>query len=262
MTTSHHERPRLPELEHISIAPRHVTHEEPTAPKVRVYIWDIVVRACHWGVFVSMVLLTVTGLYIGAPFVIVTGEAGQHFVMGWMKVVHFYAAILFTLSVCTRVVWMFAGHRWARWKELVPVERERRRGLIDTLLFYILIKKPPSVAGHNPLAGVTYLAVFSLYFVMILTGLGMYGLSADVESPLRMFAFLADVFGGPQTARWIHHIVMWLLLGFVVHHFMSALLVTASEKSGTMDSIFSGYKWLPQSDIDRENRRWTRKKKS
>ena len=34
-------------------------------------------------------------------------------------------------------------------------------------------------------------------------------------------------------ARWIHHIVMWLLLGFTVHHVYSAVLVAIIEKNGT-----------------------------
>ena len=51
-------------------------------------------------------------------------------------------------------------------------------------------------------------------------------------------------------ARWIHHIVMWLLLGFTVHHVYSAVLVAIIEKNGTLDSIFSGYKWVPRRDLE------------
>jgi Ni/Fe-hydrogenase 1 B-type cytochrome subunit len=167
--------------------------------------------------------------------------------MGWTKAVHFWAAIVFTLAVVARVVWMFAGNRWASWRELIPIERHRRRALGPAVSFYALVRKrPPFDVGHNPLAGVTYALVFLLYFVQIATGLGLYAVSAHVESPLRTFAFFAPLFGGLQTSRWIHHVVMWLLIGFAVHHVQSALLVSRARCNGILDSIFSGYKFLPR----------------
>ena len=77
----------------------------------------------------------------------------------------------------------------------------------------------------------------------------MRGASADVDSSCTCFGSFASLFGGLAMARWIHHIVMWLLLGFTVHHVYSAVLVAIVEKNGTIDSIFSGYKWVPKRDI-------------
>jgi Ni/Fe-hydrogenase 1 B-type cytochrome subunit len=78
---------------------------------------------------------------------------------------------------------------------------------------------------------------------MIASGFALYSVSAH-GSYMKMWDFLLPVFGGPQGARWIHHIVMWLLVGFVVHHVFSALLTSRVEKNGTLDSIFSGFKFL------------------
>jgi Ni/Fe-hydrogenase 1 B-type cytochrome subunit len=39
---------------------------------------------------------------------------------------------------------------------------------------------------------------------------------------------------------------MWFLLGFVAHHIWSAMLVSRIEGMGLIDSLFSGYKWLPK----------------
>jgi Ni/Fe-hydrogenase 1 B-type cytochrome subunit len=41
---------------------------------------------------------------------------------------------------------------------------------------------------------------------------------------------------------------MWLLLGFAVHHVYSAVLMALVEKR-TMDSIFTGYKWVSKKDL-------------
>ena len=45
--------------------------------------------------------------------------------------------------------------------------------------FYIAWKpKPPDTIGHNPMAGLTYIFVFGLYLLMILSGFALYSVSA------------------------------------------------------------------------------------
>lgn len=217
---------------------------------VRVYVWELPVRLTHWLIFASILVLSATGLYIGHPFLVVTGEARHHFVMGTMKVVHFYAAIVFTLAVVSRVVWMFMGNGYARWDKFLPARAKRRRGIFPTIKFYLFgLRKPPGFIGHNPVAGLTYTLIFGLYFVMIATGLALYSIDASVHSPLRAFQFLIPLAGGLSAARWIHHIVMWLLLGFMVHHVYSAMLMSNVEANATVESIFSGYKFVPPEDL-------------
>jgi Ni/Fe-hydrogenase 1 B-type cytochrome subunit len=223
----------------------------------RVYVWEVPVRVTHWLIALSIVVLSVTGLYIGRPFMTVPGQAGQWFVMGWMKVIHFWAAIVFTCAVVARVIWMFTGNKYARWDKFVPVYRTRLKGFMPTVAFYSFFRNmPPGYVGHNPVAGSAYALVFGLYFIAIATGLAMWGASADVGSPLRWFASLAPLFGGLQITRWIHHAVMWLLLGFAVHHVYSAVLVASLEKNGTMDSIVAGYKWVSKHELGPGPYRW------
>jgi Ni/Fe-hydrogenase 1 B-type cytochrome subunit len=211
----------------------------------RTYVWDAVVRLTHFLIAMSIVVLSITGIYIGNPFIHVSGEAGTRFVMGWIKAIHFYGAIVFTLSVLARIVWMFTGPRYARWSSFIPVTRERWRELWGTLEFYLFVlRKPPAAKGHNPVAGLAYSFVFGLYLVMIATGLGLYSIGADIGSPLRAFGAVLPYFGGASGAQWIHHVVMWLLIGFAVHHVYSAVLVSLVEKNGEIDSIVSGYKWV------------------
>lgn len=216
-----------------------------SVPLERVYVWDVVVRLSHWVIVISILVLSVTGIYIGRPFFIPAGSPDQQFVMGTMKIIHFYSAIVFTLAVLLRVSWMFVGSYYARWHQFVPVGPRRRRDVIEMLKFYLFLRHdPPLNVGHNPLAGLTYLVVFTMYLVMIVTGLALYSVDAGV-SYMRMWSFLVPVFGGAQTARWIHHVTMWLLLGFFAHHIWSTMLVSRYEGHGLIDSIFSGYKFLP-----------------
>jgi Ni/Fe-hydrogenase 1 B-type cytochrome subunit len=222
----------------------------PRPELVRVYVWEWPVRITHWLIAASIVVLSVTGFYIGRPFVTVSGPAQAHFVTGTAKVIHFYAAIVFTLSVLSRIVWMFLGNQYARWDKFLPVRKRRRLGLAPTLKFYLFrLRKPPGFVGHNPLAGETYTLVFLLYFLQILTGLTLYSVSASGGSPIHAFQRFVPLFGGLTAARFLHHVVMWLLLGFAVHHVYSAILMSQVEGNATIESIFSGYKFVPEEDM-------------
>jgi Ni/Fe-hydrogenase 1 B-type cytochrome subunit len=211
----------------------------------RVYVWDIVVRASHWIIMLSIFTLAGTGIYIGDPFLIPSGATKQQFVMGHVRVIHFYAAIVFTLAVVTRIGWMFVGSYYARWRQFIPTTRRRFGDVFGMLKFYLFLsKKPPLNVGHNPLAGSFYLLVFALYLVEIVTGLALYSVSAT--GYMRMWDFLLPILGGAQSARWIHHVAMWFILGFFAHHIWSAILVSRVEGMGLIDSMFSGYKFLPR----------------
>jgi Ni/Fe-hydrogenase 1 B-type cytochrome subunit len=228
---------------------------------VRVYVWEWPVRLTHWLTAYSIFILACTGFYIGRPFIVASGPAGQHFVMGWVKTIHSYVAIVFALSVISRILWMFMGNTYARWDKFVPVERRRLAGLVQSLRYYFFqLRQPPGFVGHNPLAGFTYLFVFLLYFMMITTGLALYSASASVSSPFRLFHFLLPLWGGAQTARWFHHVGMWLILGFAVHHVYSAVLMSQVEARGTVESMASGYKFVPCEDLVYSGYRYTDRK--
>ncbi len=217
----------------------------PESRRIRVRVWELPVRIAHWLIVFSLLVLAATGFYIGHPFISVPAPARDHFVMGTVKVIHFYAAIVFTLAVLSRLLWMFLGNRYARWNQFVPTTAARWRDLRETFKFYIFVRRdPPSTVGHSALAGVFYAAVYGVCLVMIGTGLAMYAPEASVGSPMRWFAFLIPFFGGLPTAHLIHHIGMWVLLAFAVHHVYSAILYSAVQHNGTVESIVSGNKFV------------------
>jgi Ni/Fe-hydrogenase 1 B-type cytochrome subunit len=222
--------------------------ERPTE-LARVYVWEWPVRATHWVVATAVLVLAATGFTISHP-------PGPWAPLGTVKAIHSYAAIAFTLAFASRLAWMFLGNRWARWDQFLPVTRERRNGLAPTLRYYLfMLRKPPGYIGHNPLAGATYTLVLLLELLMITTGFALYSASAPYWSPMRAFRVLIPALGGLQTARWIHHAGMWLLIGFVVHHVYSAVLMSQVEANATVESIFSGYKFVPEEDVLRPGAR-------
>jgi Ni/Fe-hydrogenase 1 B-type cytochrome subunit len=224
----------------------------PGSPVEQVYVWEVPVRLSHWLIVLSIVVLSITGIYIGNPFLPVKGEATRHFVMGTMKSLHWAAGMVFVVAVFARVVWMFTGNAYARWYQFVPVTARRIRGVWTTFAYYVFLRRePPMFVGHNPLAGLAYTAVFGLYFVMIVTGLALASAGAHVDSLLSGFQFLIPWLGGLQMARFVHHVTMWLLLGFAAHHVWSAFLIGTVERTALMDSIFSGHKVLPPEIAER-----------
>lgn len=228
--------------------------EEPTLE--RIYVWEWPVRLFHWLIAGTIVVLAVTGIYIGNPFLSVGGEATRHFVMGTMKSIHFVAGLVFTLSVLCRILWMFAGNPYARWREFVPVSADRWKGIWKTAAFYSFIKREaPVYVGHNPLAGGIYVAVYGLCLLLIVTGLALASAGAHVDSLLAGFQFLIPLCGGLQLARFFHHIAMWLVIGFTAHHVWSAFLIGSVEKSSLIDSIFSGYKVVGPDEARRARER-------
>ncbi len=221
-------------------------HGSPDAVK-RVYVWEAPVRVTHWLIFFSILILSATGYYIGHPFLSVPGPAKDHFVMGAVRAIHLYTAIVFALATLVRIYWLFAGNQYARLPDFIPLSRERWRNTWETVLFYCFIRRhPPAYAGHDGAAGAAYGFVFLLYLVLIATGLALYTVIASSTSAFQIFGFLVPLFGGLQMARLIHHVVMWVVLMFAVFHIYSVYLWSMVERSGEIDSIFSGYKVFPE----------------
>lgn len=216
----------------------------------RVYVWELPVRLTHWLIVFSIIVLSATGYYIGHPFVNVPGPAKDHFVMGTARAVHMYAAIVFALSAFVRFYWLFAGNAYARLPEFIPLSARRFQSMWKTMKFYsFLSREPDHYPGHNALASQSYLMIFAVYVVMIVTGLVLYAVGAAPSSPFAIFDRLAPWLDGLQMTRLIHHVGMWIILIFVVAHLHFVLLSSLTERTGTFDSIFSGFKFVPPEEV-------------
>lgn len=228
---------------------------QPTAPThplvrqeqlVRVYVWEIPVRLTHWIIFFSIVVLSFTGYYLYSPFLISRGPASV-FLMATIRFVHEVTGFVFIAAVLLRLYWFFKGNRWAHWRSFVPREKWWRHGLLKQLKYYLFLSKvPESEVGHNPLAAATYLVVYGLMILEIITGLALYDFVNGISH-----GFLGVCFGwitgliGIQYVRETHFLIMFAFLAFVIHHVYSAVLIGIEERSGLMGGIFSGYKFFP-----------------
>lgn len=209
------------------------------------YVWEVPVRVTHWVNALCIVILSVTGIYIGTAKTLALTPS--QFIMGWIRFIHFVAAYAFAISVLSRIYWAFVGNNYASWREFFPIlTRNGRQGMLDTFKYYSFIsKKAPLTVGHNALAGTAYAAVFVLYLVMMATGFALYSERAPQSFMHKLTGWMFALFSN-QGMRLTHHMVMWLLIGFVIHHIYSAWLMDIKERGGEMSSIFSGYKAVRQ----------------
>lgn len=213
---------------------------ETTPPRVTVRVWELPVRITHWVIFLSVIVLSVTGFYIGNPFIATGSEPG--FVMGVMRSIHSIAAWVMIAAVVARIIWAFSGNRWARWDQFIPVSGGRRANAGHMLKYYLFLRRDPiGEVGHNALAGATYLVVYLMFLVQIGTGLALKGLD-DPGGTLSTLTGWVFGLGSIGAVRLTHHLIMWLTWGFVVHHVYSAVLIDIEEKNGLLSSIFSGRK--------------------
>lgn len=212
------------------------------------YVWELPVRITHWVNALCVLVLAISGYFIGHPFYTADGTAS--YIMGWNRFIHFSFGYLLLFSVLVRCYWLVFGNQYASWKMFFPWATSKGRKNAMTFLRYYTFTGPklPYEVGHNPLACMAYAGVFTLFSVQLLSGFALYAQynpEGVLYSSLGWLLVLVDA----QTLRQIHHLVMWLLAGFFINHLYSAWLMDVKEMNGVMSSIFSGYKFVERDDL-------------
>lgn len=211
--------------------------------RIRVYAWEFPVRFTHWMNALCIVVFSVTGFYIGAPFM--HAVSSDQYLMGWMRFLHFVTGYVFLLCMIIRIYWMFAGNKYASWRVFIPLTGRQREDMLAGLKFYLFMKKePPYAVGHSAMASITYLFVFLLFFFEIASGFALYSQSHSGSVILWLLGGWMFILMEAQTLRLLHHLVMYLLLVFTAIHVYIGWYLDSAEKNGVMGSIFGGYKFV------------------
>jgi Ni/Fe-hydrogenase 1 B-type cytochrome subunit len=221
-----------------------------TYAPVRVYVWELPVRVSHWFIFLPVVVLSFTGYYMHNPFIVGTGSTA--FMMGTVRFIHIVAGFVFISAFLLRIYWFFVGNNWSNWRAFVPLHRRQWRGMGSMVAYYSFLRRNLlHHVGHNALAAVTYLLMFLFMFIEILTGLALYSQvrsSTVLNAIIGWLPRLIDI----QNLRLIHFCVMFSFFVFVIHHVYSAVLVSWEERNGLIESIFTGYKFVPADELEED----------
>jgi Ni/Fe-hydrogenase b-type cytochrome subunit len=232
------------------VSPASALSRLPKAGLVRTYVWEKPVRIAHWLIFFAFVSLAFTGLYIHRPFLLSGGRAA--FQMARMRFVHVVSGFVLIAAFAFRIYWFFKGNFWARWSAYIPIRREQWKGMGSMLEFYLFMRFDPGHrAGHNPLAALSYFIIYLLILVEILTGLFLY--SQVVGNPVlhQYIAWLPHLIE-PAYLRLIHYFLMFVFFAFIIFHVYASVLVSIEEENGLLDSIFSGWKFMPAGELRHE----------
>jgi Ni/Fe-hydrogenase 1 B-type cytochrome subunit len=223
---------------------------EPGFPTVRVYVWELPVRISHWFIFLPIVVLSFTGYYLHNPFIV--AKSSTTFLMATMRFIHEIAAFVFISAFLLRLYWFFMGNNWSNWRAFVPIHRRQWRGMGGMVAYYSFLRKDLAHhVGHNALAAMTYLLMFTFMFIEIITGLTLYTQVRGKWALGWLFGWIPRVID-IQHIRLLHFCIMFAFFAFVIHHVYSAVLVSWEERNGLIESIFTGYKFVPKAELEED----------
>jgi Ni/Fe-hydrogenase 1 B-type cytochrome subunit len=213
------------------------------------YVFELPVRIWHWVMAACMVVLGITGYFIGSPLPAMGGEASEHFLFGYIRFAHFAAAYIFAVVFVWRVIYVFLGNRYAREIFTVPLKMlnpEWWKGLVGQSLYYAFLRKDPEPwVGHNPLA---MAAMFFMYVLgtvfMIVTGFALYGEGAGMESwAFKLFSSWAlPLFGYSMNTHTLHHLGMWYLVFFTIFHVYMVIREDICSGETVISTMINGWR--------------------
>jgi Ni/Fe-hydrogenase 1 B-type cytochrome subunit len=219
---------------------------------IAVYVWQYPLRAAHWAMVISIGILSLTGYYIHNPFIV--GQTSTPFLMGWIRMIHESVAMVFICCLVIRIYLFFFGDRWVRWRIMLPLHKAQWKEMVQMVKFYFFITPVPvSKIGHNAVAALSYFGLYSMALVEIVTGLVMFNWLR--HSPvLGFFVGWIPRLINIQNIRLIHFMLMFFFIAYGIIHVHMCLIVSAVEKRGLIDSIFTGYKNIPVDELEEDDR--------
>jgi len=211
-----------------------------------VYLWGAPLRAMHWIAAVCIVTLIVTGLYIGRPYFMTSGEASAHFLMGRVRFVHFTAAAVLVMTGIVRVYWLFAGNRFERFPALFPVTPKNLRRTGRTLTSYLTFRPERNLGmvGHEPIQQYAYTLLYLMTIVTVVTGFTLYGQSNPSGFIYQTFVWVPPLLGGLQGVRLVHHVMTWGFIIFAVIHIYFTIRSDYMDRAGRVSSMITGGRYV------------------
>lgn len=212
-----------------------------------VYVYEAPVRLWHWINALSLVVLAITGYFIGSPLPTMPGEASAHYLMGYIRFAHFAAGYLFLVGLAGRLYWAFVGNHHARELFTLPVFNKVYWREVTTMLkwYAFLIPRPSRYVGHNPLArAAMFFGFLFLSLFMIVTGFALYGEGTQAGSwAHRLFtSWVIPLFGQSQDVHTWHHLGLWGMVIFVILHVYAAIREDIMGRQSMVSTMISGYR--------------------
>lgn len=214
------------------------------------YVWSGSIRVLHWLIFLSVVVLLVTGNYIAhtPSYVNPTGEPFENFFMANMRFIHFIAAIVFDVGIIISIYLIFFSTFHAPWRDLIPTKKNLRKAWIQLKYYFRLRGEKIDYEHEDPVDIISWLSFHVLAILLMFTGFALYVASFSLNWWWPKFLHITTdwvvfIFGGLNGTRIAHHIMWWLILIWVIVHVYFQIWKTIKLKTGNIDAIFGGYRY-------------------
>jgi Ni/Fe-hydrogenase 1 B-type cytochrome subunit len=211
-----------------------------------VYVYEAPVRVWHWVNALAIVVLAVTGYFIGQPLPTVSGEASDRYVMGYIRFAHFAAGYVFAVGLLGRLYWAFVGNHHARELFTLPVfSAAYWREVANMAAWYLFIKpRPNQYVGHNPMARFAmFFGFVGLSVFMLLTGFALYSEGAGAGSwQDTLFGWVIPLMGQSQDVHTFHRLAAWGLVIFIVLHVYAAIREDIMGRQSIVSTMISGHR--------------------
>lgn len=220
--------------------------------KQLVYTRNFTNRLIHWIIFFSVIVLMVTGYYIGEPVAIYgIGEPYRLFPMANIRLIHFVAAMFLDISLMVWVYLAFFSWHHKYYRELVPSIEVIKESWV-VLKCYFNFKKPPFYPRFDPLDGLLFFFLNVVMVIQMLTGFQLYVMALPESYWWANIIHLTTdwvtwLFGNSQNVRIYHHLMQWIMLAGVIVHVYLQVTKTILWKDGHIGQIVGGYKYR---DVD------------
>lgn len=211
-----------------------------------VYVYQVPVRLWHWTNALAIAVLALTGWLIASPLPTTTGEASAHYVMGYVRFVHFSAGYVLAIGLLGRLYWAFAGNAYARELFWLPLfQLAYWRDVVSMLRWYgFVADRPGRFVGHNPLARLVMFCGFLLPAAgMVLTGFALYAQGQQAGSWADLaFGWVVPLFGSSQDVHTVHHLGLWALLCFSIVHIYAGVREEIVGRASMLSTMVSGWR--------------------
>jgi Ni/Fe-hydrogenase 1 B-type cytochrome subunit len=208
-----------------------------------VQVFEAPVRVWHWVNAVAIVVLCVTGYFIGSPLPTMPGEASAHFLMGYIRFAHFASGYILAVGLLGRIYWVFAGNYHAREMFTIPVFQKAfwREVLFMARWYLFLVPRPNQFVGHNPASRLAMFGYLLVSLFMIFTGFALYGQGTQPGSWADwMFGWVIPLFGQSQDVHTWHHLGMWAMVMFMTLHVYAAIREDIMGRQSMVSTMISG----------------------
>lgn len=221
--------------------PYHRVSEAGLLPAVMIY--GPGVRIWHWLNALAVVVLVITGYFIGVPPPSAIGDTSTLYVMGWIRFFHLAFGYIFALLAIMRL-WLVFVEGGISHQLFVPAiwRKVWLDGFLRQIKWNLMLGGPLRYIGLNPLANIAMLFMFVIPgAVIIVTGFAMYAEVTGHDSwQYHLFGWVTMLFGNSLDLHIIHRLAMWVMVWFVMAHIYIAVREDILSRQTTISTMLSG----------------------